>query len=231
VALLRLVFIGAVLALAATAVAQSSVDVPIERYREAVTVGEVGGIRGRAFQERRRPLGSDLPLTGTTVTLLPRSEAWLLRLQAIKRGARDSVDAYREAATIVRQSREAYDKNLLEAVAGDLSKAATVDSEGRFTLDGVPAGPWILFASRVAYVDKTQKERPGSARAPGQSGLFLPPDRLAGYHIVTYWLRELTVVGGAVEAVELTDRNVWFTGVAEKREPPRLPDQPRQPRR
>ena len=52
----------------------------------------------------------------------------------------------------------------------------------------------------------------------------LPPDKLAGYYVVTYWLRELTVVGGGVEAVELTDRNVWFTGVAESIQPPRLPD-------
>ena len=52
------------------------------------------------------------------------------------------------------------------------------------------------------------------------------PDRLAGYHVVTYWLLPLTLGPGAPETIELTDRNVWFTGVVESRDPARLPDQP-----
>ena len=97
------------------------------------------------------------------------------------------------------------------------------------------AGPWVLLASRsTTYVSKTPLERPippGQYRPPAPPLPFLPPDKFAGYYVVTYWLRELTVVGGGVEAVELTDRNVWLTGVAENIQPPRLPDQPYQPRR
>ncbi len=231
----KVLLAGAALGLASVALAAQGVDAPIERYRDSAALRELGGVRGRAFQERRRPSLPDMPLTAVAVSLLPRSETWLVRLNAIKRGARDSVDTFRDSAPSVRRAREAYEKALLEAGAGDLPQGATVDGEGRFTLDGVPAGPWLLLASRsFSYVSKTPLERPippGQFRQPAPPLPFLPPDKLAGYYVVTYWLRELTVVGGGVEAVELTDRNVWLTGVAESIQPPRLPDQPYQPRR
>jgi len=221
---------GLLVALAAAAGAQT-VDAPIDRYREAAGFREMGGVRGRAFQERRKPSAPDVPLPGTAVALLPRSEAWLFRLQAIKRAARDSVDAYREAANLVRVSREAYEKSLLEAGAGDLPQAATVDAEGLFTLEGIPAGPWILLASHSTYVNKAPRTPPGPPRPTGRPNPFLVPDTLAGYYVVTYWLRELTVAAGAVEAIELTDRNAWLTGVSESRQPPFLPTQPTRPPR
>ena len=231
---LKLVFAGAALGLASVALAQG-VDAPLERYRDAVALHELGGLQGRAFQERRRPSWPDVPLTGVAVSLLPRSETWLFRLNAIKRGARESMDMYREAAPAVRRAREAYEKALLEAGAGDLPVGATVDAEGRFTLEGVPAGPWVLLGVRSTYVSKAPQERPlppGTPwRQPALPLPFLVPDKLAGYWVVTYWLRELTLAGGAVEPVELTDRNVWFTGVAENLQQPRLPDTPYQPRR
>ena len=222
------------MALAATALAQA-VDVPLEPYRKAMSLGEVGTVRGRAFAERRKPSASDLPLAGTVVALLPRSDAWLVRLQAIKRGARDSVETYRDAAPAVRRSREAYEKSLWEAGAGDLPQTATVDTEGVFTLDNVPAGAWILLASRSTYVNKTPPVRPPAPGTPPPQvkppSPFLAPDKLAGYHVVTYWFRELTVAPGATEALELTDRNAWLTGVQEDRDKPRLPDRPYEPRR
>jgi hypothetical protein len=230
---LKLVLAGAALGLASVALGQG-VDAPIERYRDSVALHEVGGVRGRAFHERRRATLSDVPLTAVAVSLLPRSETWLFRLNAIKRGARDSVEAFRDSAPAVRRAREAYEKSLLEAGAGDLAQGATVDGDGRFTLEGVPAGPWVLFASRSTYVNKSPQERPippGQYRPPPPPLPFLLPDRLAGYNVVTYWLRELTIVGGSIEPVDLTDRNVWLTGVAEDVRPPRSPDQPYFPRR
>ena len=225
----------AAVALAATAFAQD-VDAPLGRYREAISLGEVGTVRGRAFEERRRPGASDLPLAQTVVALLPRSDAWLVRLQAIKRGARDSMDGYRDAASAVRRSREVYEQRLWEAGAADLPQTAVVDAEGVFTLNDVPAGAWILLAfHRGLYVNKTPLVRPPAPGAPPPPvrppSPFLAPDKLAGYHVVTYWLREITVAPGATEALELTDRNVWLTGVVEDREKPRLPDRPYEPRR
>jgi hypothetical protein len=230
----RLTPLFVALGLASVALAQG-VDAPIERYRDAAARRDFGEIHGHAYQERRRPSGGDLPLAGVSVSLLPRSETWLLRLNAIKRGARDSMDTYREAAPAVRQAREAYEKALLEAGAGDLPLGATVDGDGRFALAGIPAGPWVLLAVRSTYVSKAPQERPIAPGTPPRQPVlplpFLVPDKLAGYHVVTYWLRELTIAGGGVEPVELTDRNVWFTGVAENFQAPRLPDQPYQPRR
>ncbi len=228
---LRLGVVTVVMALAATALAQG-IDVPLERYRKAMSLGEVGTVRGRAFTERRKPSASDLPLAGTVVALLPRSDAWLVRLQAIKRGARDSVETYRDAAPAVRRSREAYEKSLWEAGAGDLPQTATVDTEGVFTLDNVPAGAWLLLASSSTYVNKTPPPRPGAPPPPAKPpSPFVASDKLLGYHVVTYWFRELTVVPGATEALELTDRNAWLTGVQEEREKPRLPDRPYEPPR
>jgi len=232
VVLWRLGVVVGLLALATTALAQA-MDAPLDGYRRAERIGEVGIVRGRAFEERRKPSAPDLPLAGIAVSLLPHSDAWLSRLEAIKRGTRDSIGAYREAATAVLRSREGYEKSLLEAGAGDLPQAATVDGEGGFTLENVPAGPWILFASRSTYISRTPVVRappPGAAppppRPPAAPSPFLPMEKLAGYHVVTYWVRAITVSPGSPEAVELTDRNVWLTGVIERRDPARLPDQP-----
>lgn len=225
---MRLAVAGVLVALA------GGLDAPIERYREAVGFGELGTVRGQAFHERRKPSAPDLPLAGTAVALYPRSEAWLFRLQAIKRSARDSVDAYREAANLVRGLREAYEKSLLEVGAGDLPQAATAGAEGLFTLERIPAGPWLLLAYHSNFVGKTTKtpqQGVGPPRPGGRPFPFLVPDKLAGYYALTYWLRELTVTAGSVEAVELTDRNAWLTGVSENRQPAPLPDQPRLPPR
>jgi len=235
VTLRRLALLSVLIALAAVPLARAT-DAPLDRYRRAEGRGELVSVRGRAFEERRRPSAPDLPLDGTAVSILPHSEAWLLRLEAIKRGARDSMSAYRDAATAVRRSREAYEKALLEAGGGDLAQGVTVDREGAFAFDGVPAGPWIVFASRSTYISRTAQQRgPPSGSVPGRPPLpqspFLPVDKLAGYHVVTYWIRALTVSPGAGEPVELTDRNVWFTGVIESRDQPRLPDQPYNPPR
>lgn len=208
------------------------VDAPIERYREAVGFQQLGAVQGRAIHERRKPTGPDEPLAGTAVILLPRSDAWLLRMQDIKRGARDSADAYREAATLVRATREAYEKSLLEVGAGDLPQAVTVDAQGLFALENIPAGPWILFAYHQSYAKRTKRAPPqGPTRPEARPFPFLIPDRITGYYVITYWLRELTIAAGAVDDLDLTDRNAWFTGVSENRQPPPVPTQPTRPLR
>jgi hypothetical protein len=145
------------------------------------------------------------------------------------------METYRESGVAVRHAREAYEKALLEAGAGDLTQNATVDGDGHFSLEGIPAGEWVLLAARSKYIAKAPQERPGAAGAlPRETRPplpFVPPDKLGGYSLVTYWLRELTVVAGVAETIQLTDRNVWLTGVIENREAPRLPDLPYQPRR
>jgi hypothetical protein len=46
---------------------------------------------------------------------------------------------------------------------------------------------------------------------------FRLPPRLVGYRTEAVWLREVEVAAGGPTTVELTDRNVWFTGVVEER--------------
>lgn len=233
---LKLALTALAVVAATTALAQS-MDAPIDRYRGATGLDKLGTVRGRAFAERRTPSGSDSPLGGTVVTLAPRSDAWLSRLDTIKRSSRESVEAFRGAVPAVRRSWEAYEKALWEAGAGDLTQTVTVDGEGLFLFDKVPAGPWVLFASRSGYVNKTPQPRAapglpgGTPRPPPPPSPFLPIDRLAGYYSITYWMREVVVAPGVVEAIELTDRNIWLTGVVESRQPSPLPDRPFEPTR
>ena len=81
--------LAAVLALV-TAAAAGPLDVTLDRYAAARHTGALGAAEGRAYAELPRPRDPDRPLTGTAVTLLPRSDAFLARLDEIKRGARDS---------------------------------------------------------------------------------------------------------------------------------------------
>jgi hypothetical protein len=232
----RLACVAVLLVLASVAAAQT-VDAPVERYRQAAERHELGSIRGRVFQERRKPSAPEMPYIGTAISVLPRSETWLFRLNAIKSAARESTETYRRAAPAVRAARDEYEKRLLEAGAGDLTQGATVDAEGRFTLEGLPAGPWVLLAHHATYVHKLAEPRPAApgsvvtGRPPAPPLPFVPGDKLAGFAVTTYWLREINVVGDGVETVELTDRNAWLTGVVESRQPPRSPDQPYQQRR
>lgn len=173
----------------------------------------MGVVAGRAFAERRRPEASDTPLGGASVVLLPRSEAVLADLQAIKRLARESTNAYRESGPRIRQAREAYERALREAGAGDLAPATAVDADGSFRLERVPAGDWLLLAFRSTFV---------SRRSPkgSRGGLFPAEPRLVGYQDLSVWLHEIRLGAGQTERVELTDRNVWFRGVVEERETP-----------
>jgi hypothetical protein len=225
------VLLSAAFWLLAAVVWGQGVDAPIEVYRGAAAGGEVGVVKGRAYEERRKPTGPDLPLTGVSIRLLPRSDDLVVKLQGIKRGARDSIDSYRESAALVTKARELYEKRLLEAGAGDLAQAVTAGDDGGFALEGIPAGPWVLLASRSTFVNKTSHTKRGPNQSPTKPTPFLPPETLKGYAVVTYWLQEVTVVAGAVETVELTDRNAWLTGITEDRTPAPARPQPFQPRR
>ena len=101
--------LGAVLALWSVAAA-SVTDVRVEAYRQAASAGAVGTVRGYAREERRRPGGSERPLVGTVVMLVPRSPALLAQLTEIRTHARDSADAYRASGRAIRLAREAYEK-------------------------------------------------------------------------------------------------------------------------
>ncbi len=205
-------------------VRQQGGDVEIARYHDAVRDGAHGAVRGRVYEERRKPNGPEAPLGGTVLMILPRSETFLATLETIKEHARDSIDRYREAAVAVRRAREAYETALLRNGGGDLPQTLTVDADGTFTRASLPAGDWVLVAAHTVFGKKASTPMGGTgARAPSAvlgTDRFIPQPKLLSYSYVTLWVRALTVTPGGEETLALTDRNAWLTGVIEDTETP-----------
>jgi hypothetical protein len=202
----------AILPVLLLATSAAALDVSVESYREARRGGALGVVAGRVAAEPRTLRTPARPFTGTTVTLLPRSNALVARLERLKEGARESSTAFTAAAPAMRTAREAYERELLVAGAPDLTPMVLVDHDGRFKFDDVPAGTWMLIAWHSSPVDVSSPKAKTRERGPYQQR-----SRLQGFQAVTVWLRELTVTGGATATVELTDRNDWFRGVVEER--------------
>lgn len=198
--------------LVAGVAAAQGLDVSFDGYRASQKVGGLGGVGGRAFVEGRRVDGPDQPLAGVAIVVVPRSAAFLARLAEIKARARDGMETYRGSAPALRRARDEYERALWEAGAADLVHAAVADAAGRFRLEGIPAGDWVLVAMHSVFVD-----RPSPPSGKKERQTYTRPPRLTGYQAVTVWLRELSIAGGLDEVVELTDRNGWFSGVVEER--------------
>lgn len=198
-----------VLLLAASA---EALDVGLEAYREARRAAALGVVTGRVVAEPRTPRGPGLPLAGTIVTLLPRSESLLVRLEQLKERSRESSTAFAAAVPAMRKARDAYERELWEAGAPDLTTMSLVDASGGFRIDEVPAGAWLMIAWHSVPMDVAGKKLKTKERE-----MFRSQPRMRGFESVTIWLRPVTVVGGETATVELTDRNGWFRGVIEDR--------------
>lgn len=193
----------------------AAVDVDVTRYTAADRAGATVAVTGRAFAERPKPDAADTPLVGALVVAVPWSGTLLRRLQELRDSARDSVTAYRDAAVLMQRAREAYERELWDAGAPQLVRNAVVDSNGRFDLGRLPEGRWMI----LAVLDRMVQSRPATPdrRARRDRELYLPTPRLTGYRSRLVWLREIAVGPGQAAALELTDRNVWFSGVVEER--------------
>jgi hypothetical protein len=192
--------------------AAEALDIDLTAYREARRAGALGSVAGRVIAEPARPNAPGRPFAGTAVTLLPRSPILLGTLEGLKRGARDSVQTFRDAAPAMRKAREVFERELLVAGAPDLSSLLQVDPDGTFRFDDLPAGAWLVFAWYSLPTDVAT-----SRINPKERQNFPTLYRLRGFQAVTIWLREVKVEGGHTASVELTDRNQWFTGVVEER--------------
>jgi hypothetical protein len=194
--------------------AVAAIDVDLTRYTAADRAGAAVAVTGRAFAERPKADAPDTPLVGTSVVAVPRSESLLRRLEQLRDGARDSATAYREAAALMQRARETYERQLWEAGAPQLVRNAVVDGSGRFDLGRLPEGRWLILAvwDRAAHSRTVRPER----KERRERELYLPAPRLSGYRSRLLWLREIAVSGGEPTALELTDRNVWFSGVVEE---------------
>ena len=193
-----------------------ALDVLPGQYRAAAATGAVGSVTGRVYEERRKPDGPDQPLAGAAVTLLPRSAQFLEKLEAVKRTSRNSMNDYRAAAPAIQTLKAAYEKELWESGAVDLVMGTVVAPDGRFSVENLPAGDWLLFVTTSAATD-TKVVEPKSSKK--DRGVYVPGTHLTGYQRLTIWLREITVSGGRTENVELIGRGAWFSGVVEERAP------------
>ena len=193
-----------------------ALDVLPGQYRAAAAAGAVGSVTGRVYEERRKPDGPDQPLAGAAVTLLPRSAQFLEKLEAVKRTSRNSMNDYRAAASAIQTLKAAYEKELWESGAVDLVMGTVVAPDGRFSVENLPAGDWLLFVTTSAATD-TKVVEPKSSKK--DRGVYVPGTHLTGYQRLTIWLREVTVSGGRAENVELIGRGAWFSGVVEERAP------------
>jgi len=202
-----------VAALLLTAVsAAAALDVDLKAYDAARRRGEMVSIEGRVYNERRKPNADDEPIAHATVVLLPRSEALLRRLDDLRSHARESPAAYRDAATKMRQAREAYEREVWQSGSPELVVTTVVDSGGRFALADIPAGRWLVWVTHSEFVDSRSPKVPLRDRQR-----FKLSPRLVGYYAERAWLRELETTPGMVATVDLNDRNVWFAGVVEDR--------------
>ena len=184
--------------------------VDLDLYLTAARSGVAGEVAGRAYEERRRLDLPEQPLPGTTVTLLPSPDALLQYLEGVKRDARDSPDAFRSAIPRMLEAQEQHERAVRAAGGDSLVRSAVAAADGTFTLPGVPAGAWILIGRHETAMVKTGH---GGTRKDRETYRLGPA--LAGYRTVRIWIRDLSVDGGTVVSVALTDRNVWFSGVVE----------------
>ena len=190
----------------------AAVDVDLQRYADAARSGAAAVVSGRAYAERRTPDSPDTPLAGTTIVAMPWSEGVARRLEQLREGARASAAAYRDAASLMQKAREDYERALWDAGAADLVLTAVVDAAGRFNLGPLPEGRWLVLGTSDHF-----HEVQGPKAARGDGAMYAPRRRLVGYRSRLVWLREVAVTPARPAELELTDRNVWFTGVVEER--------------
>ena len=190
----------------------SALDVTVAPYVEAQRAGAVGAVAGRASEERRRPQEPDRPLTDLSILLVPRSAALLEALDGIRARSRASAAAFTEAAPAILRAKNAFEQQLWEAGAADLARATAGDADGRFQLVDVPAGAWVLVATR-AVRHQVPRQKVGRR----EHGTFVLGPRVTSFQAVTVWVRELNVARAETVGVELTDRNAWFNGVVEEK--------------
>jgi hypothetical protein len=202
----------ALVALVSIAGRAHALDVAVEPYLQSLSARAVGVVEGRVYEHRRQPHAPDVPLPGASIVLVPRSEALGRVLEDLKRSARDSAGGYREAVTRMRRAKEAYERELSGAGAADLVRPVSVDAEGTFRAVDVPAGDWVVIASHAEFVAASTARATTKEREK-----FRVSPRVTGYETVRLWMRSVTVTPGGRESVELSDRNVWFSGVAENR--------------
>jgi hypothetical protein len=204
--------LGVVCGLLFTAGQAAALDVPVAPYLQSLAARQVGVVQGRVYQHRSQPHAPDVPFAGASVVLVPRSGALERALEDLKRHSRQSALGYREAVGRMRSAKERYERELSQAGAGELVRPLLVDAEGAFRAVDVPAGDWLIIVSHADFMPAS-----GARATAKERDQFRTSPRVTGFEAVRLWIRPITVAPGHSESVELTDRNIWFSGVAENR--------------
>lgn len=195
----------------------ADLDVDVGAYAASNERAAFGAVSGRASALARKPSEPDPPLAGVDVVLVPRSAALVSRLEEIKRLARASAEDYVDAVPEVQKAEQGLEARLKLQGAGHLVRRVKTTEDGTFTVADLPSGDWLLIASRSVSVTKHPRPpKPTTSRREK----FDPPSQLTGYASVSIWIEELRLSPGKTEQVELTDRNAWLSGIAEKRQTP-----------
>lgn len=184
----------------------------VEALRASQREDRLGTVAGRVYGEARRTGQAEQPLTGTRVTLVPDSTDLRGDLARARERARASPMAHAGSGGDVRGILDRFVRTLYAAGAGDLVRRTEVDDEGAFRFEQVPAGAWLLLASRTVSVER----RTTSASRKERETFVLKPG-FVGYDALSLWLRDLTVVAGETAVLELSDRGIWMTGIDERR--------------
>ena len=226
------VLVASTVGIAASAppsVAAQTAPAPAD-LRERAQRGLTASVEGRAYLERARPNAPDEPLVGVSIILLPSSPALVDRLADVKRRSRESIQGFRDAAPAVREMIETSETRLWISGYPDAAIRTGTDAAGGFRVD-VPAGPWVLVATRRVFLP-VERGRESPARtataldplaryATSQYQHFLPSARMTGFDAVSIWLREIDAEPGQRLTLELHDRGVWLSGVEEETTVPR----------
>ncbi len=201
-----------------SASAAEDIGALVAPYLTGLSRALLGEVVGTARADAPTPTGPPVPYGAVAVMLVPYSAAFEQELDRIKAGLRDSLRSYADGAVRAVAAREAYERALLAAGAGELVRGEVSDVAGRFRFSGVPAGDWLL----LAWWNVEHPVR-GRRLQKREAGHFTDNPERVGSTAVMYWRMRLHVPASEVVAVTLSDRNGWMTGV---REELRLPGSP-----
>jgi hypothetical protein len=189
---------------------------PLDPFHAAVRAGRLGQVVGRAYEESLTPGGPDQPLGGVQVALVPFSAGLQDELDRLKERARTSMAAYRAAVPSIQRALEAYMEAVRAAGGADLLRTGVADAGGTFRFDRVPVGRWMLVARQSLLPRRVSSARQRQGQ-PGRDFVLGPA--VTAHATVRIWRSLPDLSSEPATVVDLTDRNVWYTGVQEETAP------------
>ena len=199
----------------ATAADVGTLVAPLQAARERGSFGSVGG---RAYEEGKRGGADATPYPMVSVLLLPRSPEFESKLEAIKAGSRESIDAYVEAEPKIERGAARLRAGADRIGSGPADPGRGFVRRRRLPFPEGPRGR--LDAPGVAR-DAAREE---ARRHEEERDAALPITRRRSSVTRRSWFWSMPVVVKAGEevTVRLHDRNEWLTGIREDR---RVPDE------